>query len=230
MKKIFLISFITAIFICSPAHASSGDMKLAYQAADVLTFDGSQGGVSESSLYTGAATLFRKKNELKANIMSLVPNPGVPVTAWFIIFNKPNKCDDETVVKGPDGEVLTKCALSDISNPDTQTAVYYAGSAISTDDGMGNGVVNIHAKTVAGKIPEGIHINKGLGKNSDVGLKRGHGFKADVHIALAIHDLPMETMLGDTSWITDLTTDHDDLDPMGNPLPPIRAAIFVPAK
>lgn len=227
MKKLLLISFISAIFICSPAHANGG-MKTIYQAADVLTLP-----IGMSSTYEGAATLFRKKNELKANLMSLVPTSGIPVTAWFIVFNKPNKCDEENVVTGPDGEVITKCDSGDIGNPDTQTAVYYAGSAISADDGMGYGVVNIHAKTAAGQIPEGIHINKGLGKKGNVGLKRGNGFKAEVHFAFVFHTSPGNSM----SWITDLTSDHDGstglLPPPAGTAPAIpasHAVVFVPVK
>lgn len=155
----------------------------------------------------GGASLIRSKNRVEARLMAADLNPGHAYTIWFIFFNKPAKC------------ASTPCSDTDLAT--AAGAVHYGSGAIAG----GNGTINVTLNAKAGGPPADAVGNPNLPKR---GLVRNRGFKAEVHLVVVDHGIPMladfSTQNPDTAgtWGYELT----------HALPPgpdwVRAAIFVP--
>ena len=95
MKRLML-SAVSAALLLLPA-ASFAQVTTQYSEVNDLTMLADP---------TGAASLVRSKKSVHGRISTTLSAPGLPVTVWYIIFNKPHKCAGPI----PDGGV-TNCGL-----------------------------------------------------------------------------------------------------------------------
>lgn len=199
------------------AHGSGDrDTKTTFQAADVVEFFGPDPDPS-ALVFRGAAWLLRSNDTVKGRIMSQVAHPGLAYTVWWVVFNNPSACVDG-------------CNGPDLGNPDVRGAVYFGGSAISSSDGAGGGVVNISLETNSRGIPDGVfRLDDVLPEPVfyDRGLDPNNGLNAEIHLVIDEHTAPAKD--GSESWVADLmTTDFPGIPVLGafNH----RAAVFPPVR
>ncbi len=159
----------------------------------------------------GAATLIRTKHGLEGRVMVNVDGAGEPYSVWWVIFNNPKKCKYTPCTGGAN-------PLEDLLNPEVGVSVFNASGAISAYNGgtsVGNGVINLDFRTIAGHRPKGLFVLDWEGTPFGDRLRRGNGLKAEVHLVVDRHP-NLE------SWTTELTTTN--FGPNTNH----RAAIFFP--
>jgi len=163
----------------------------------------------------GAAWLKRSKHGLEGRVMVNVGTIGTPYSIWWVIFNNPHACTGEFLLDA-EGNPVTRCNGGDLGNPAVQATIFNASGAISAVNGFGGGVINVDIGALAGNIPDGLTNPVGTG------LRRGNGFRAEVHVVVDKHP-GFDPMSGD-SWIDDLTK------PGGGPAFAHRGAIFLPVR
>lgn len=155
----------------------------------------------------GGAFLVRSKHRVQAGLMIADLPPGHAVTTWFVFFNDPGSC------------ASNPCADTDLGT--AGGAVHYGSGAIAG----ANGTINVTFDAVAGGPPAGAVGNPNL---PEPGLKAGRGFRAEVHLVVVDHGVPVAA---------DFTSDDPDVPgtwgwELTHPLPPgpdwVRAAIFLP--
>ena len=129
------------------------------------------------NMYNSSVTLVRKRNDLKAIVSATGLDANAAYTAWWTLFNNPDKC-----YNGPG-----KCSVYDLWNEDAMPTSFYATGFVTGNDG----VANVTIELSAGRPAEG----------SDVmfpgGLKRGNGMKAEVQVILRTHGAVIPGRLGE---------------------------------
>ena len=186
--------------IAEQNQATMTYLRARHQTANV--FDAAAG----PGVRLGAAWLVRTRNEIRGRYMAYVPTAGDPYTLWMVVFNSPSEC------------ATSPCSSADIANPAVRASVFNASGAISADNGVGGGVIDIDFERLAGRLPSGLFLLAGDTR----GLRRGRGFGAEVHLVVDQH--PSITP-GADSWIADLTTTHF---PGQGPNTTASVAIFLP--
>ena len=154
----------------------------------------------------GAAFLVRSKDRLEARVMLADLVPGDAHTIWWIIFNEPSACSTHPCTPGPD------------FGPG-RAALFFGTGVIAAAGGKG-GVVNVTFDTQAGGPPKGAVV---IPDAPELGLKAGHGFKAEVHLLMIDHGVPTAGFPNvPGSWAFE----------MSHPRPPgtadVRGALFPP--
>jgi len=195
MRILLFYSALVAILAAPPVVAGGARE---FQVAPVVSLsDGTT---------KGAAWLKRGNNEVEGRIMTDVGMSGVPVTVWWLVWDKPGQC--ENPIFDPDGNLR---ALCNPSMGDSPSAVIFASSAIAASDGLGSGVLNARMRLVAGEEAGGEGpCCRGL-------LPRGKGRTSEIHLVVEKHDPPG---MGGTTWAEELTV------PRGGA---IRGVPFLPA-
>jgi len=180
MRKLLFGSALIALLAAFPAAADGGRTFQVAQVNDLA--DGTA---------QGAAWLKRGHRAVEGRIMTDVKMAGVPVTVWWLVWDKPQECQNP--IFDADGNLR---ALCNPSAGDSPSAVIYATSAISAADGIGSGVINAHAHLVAGE-PAGDDgpCCRGM-------LRRGKVKTSEIHMVVEKHDRP-ET--SGRTWQEELT-------------------------
>ena len=142
-----------------PAVAFAGDST--FQSENLRFFVG-------GAVTTGAGTLTRHNNSVHLRVAATGLDATAVYSAWFVIFNKPEKCADNT----PGG-----CALDDIGVPAVKAAVINAGGFLSGADGSGY----FSGTLEPGKAPSGMCC---FGKLMS-------GMKSEIHVLLLTHGTPV---------------------------------------
>lgn len=137
-----------------PAMALAGGGT--FQSANALIF-------GTDTAVAGGATLIRHGNSIHLRVAMSGLDADSVYSAWYIIFNKPNKCAD-----GPGN-----CGLVDIANPAVKAAVLNAGGFLTGNDSVGyfTGTLN------TGRAPAGMCCFGNLKS----------GFSSEVHVLLQTH-------------------------------------------
>ena len=143
----------------APALAFAGDST--FQSENLRFFVG-------GAPTTGAGTLTRHDNSVHLRVSATGFDATAVYSAWYIIFNKPENCADNT----PGG-----CLGSDIGNPAVKAAVLNAGGFVSGADGSGY----FSGTLETGKAPSGMCC---FGKLMS-------GTKAEIHVLLLTHGAPV---------------------------------------
>jgi hypothetical protein len=187
MKRIMLIA-VSAALVSLPA-ASFADVTTQYSMVTDLT-----GPVQA----TGAASLERSKNAVGGRISTMLSMPGLPITVWYIVFNKPHNCVGPIVTDQVTG-AMTRCGLDDVfAGPDASPggpadpAVINATGGISAGNGMGGGSINLVYGLKGGQAAGGPNQRCCFGK-----LRKNNGHRAEVHLLVDEHHFFDD-------WISDL--------------------------
>lgn len=150
----------------------------------------------------GAAWLKRSRNGIEGRVMVNVDNAGYPYSIWWVIFNNPAAC------------ATMPCSAADLGVAAAKASVFNASGAISADNYLGGGVINVDFSTTGGNIADGVFFNPSA-SGADMGLARANGFRAEVHVVVVEH-----TPTTPADWIRDLTTPANGANH--------RVAIFLP--
>ena len=177
-RTIFSWSALVVLFASSAAIAD--DRPRVFQTADIRP--GGPGIAAE-----GAAWLKRSKNRVDGRVMAKVDKANKPYTIWWVIFNNPAACAEET------------CGPGDLFNPAVDAAIFNASGAISAVSGDGGGVINVDISVIG---------REGAGNGSQIGpaplpffmndLRKNNGLCAEIHVDINEHDFN-----GD--WVQELT-------------------------
>ncbi|HZA67698.1 MAG TPA: hypothetical protein VE592_12145 [Geminicoccaceae bacterium] len=117
----------------------------------------------------GAGILTRERGRVWANISASGLGQDAAYTVWWVVFNNPSACSDP-------------CGSDDLESLAVDPAIFYATGFITGEDGT----ANISAHLQAGRIPDGADTL--VDANEDgVGLRRGNGFKAEIHLIVRSH-------------------------------------------
>ena len=116
----------------------------------------------------GAARLLRERDRLSARLVTTGLQPGAGYTIWWIVFNRPQRCQ------------TTPCADTDLGLADG--AVFFGQSVVA--DSAGGASASLKVKS--GRLPAGTFINPSFRDR----LLRGRGFRAEVHLVVVNHGIP----------------------------------------
>jgi len=83
----------------------------------------------EDEVDGASATLLRTHNNVRMTIKTLDLDPHDTYTVWWVIFNKPENCTDDTDI--------SECGLGDL-NPLTNPSILYAAGHVVGGNGKGN--------------------------------------------------------------------------------------------
>ncbi len=142
-------------------HAASGKKPAEQQFASMIDFN-------TADPVAGFGSLLRSKNHLKARLAMADLDPNTSYTVWWVVWNQPQLCANAI----PN---VSSCGLGDLTI--NGNAVLYAAGFVTGDDGTANLDLSLNA----GRLPDGIDAPV-PGK-----LKRGNGFKAEVHLVIRTH-------------------------------------------
>jgi len=180
--------------------------------ADVTTQYSEVNDLTQVAPATGAASLVRSKNAVGGRISTTLSMPGLPVTVWYIIFNKPHKCVGPIPDRG-----VTNCGFDDVfAGPEgspggpADPAVINATGGISADDGIAGGSINLVYGLKGGQVGGGPNQPCCFGK-----FKKNNGHRAEIHLLVDEHHVFDD-------WITDLFFPNPPAE--GNQ----RGVIFLP--
>lgn len=183
-----MLSAFSAALVALPA-ASFADVTTQYSMVTDLT------GPEQA---TGAASLERSKNAVGGRISTMLSLPGLPITVWYVVFNKPHKCSGP-IFTDPVTGAMTRCGLDDVfagpgGSPGgpADPAVINATGGISTGNGMGGGSINLVYGLRGGQGAGGPNQPCCFGK-----LRKNNGHRAKVHLLVDEHHVFDD-------WISDL--------------------------
>ena len=190
MKKLLTSSFgLVLIFAANTALADR-----VFQTSEMFigpAFD-------ETTPAVGAAWLRRSPTRVDGRVMVKVDKADTPYSIWWIIFNKPENCDQVAP---------SNCDVLDVvlNKDSVGAAVFNASGAISAAAGDG-GVINVDIELNAREGSDKGHApfppippESGLPFLDLNGvLKKGNGCGAEIHI-----DVNEHSVFGD--WVTELT-------------------------
>jgi hypothetical protein len=157
-KRIRILSATLIFCIAAPLAAFAGGST--FQASNVVIF-------GTDTAVAGAGTLLRSKKAVELRFEMAGLDMNAAYTLWWIIFNKPEKCEHGT------GAAL--CGGLDLRGP-ADTGVRNAAAFITGYDGT----ANVVGKLNKGKFPAG---GAGFGQ-----LK--HPQRAEIHIVVQTHGTP----------------------------------------
>ena len=160
----------------------------------------------------GAAWLRRSPTRVDGRVMVKVDKADTPYSIWWIVFNKPENCDQVAP---------SNCDVLDVvlNKDSVGAAVFNASGAISAADGSlkkngkptGGGVINVNIEVIAGEGSDNGHAafpplppESGLpflDLNGVLNVPNGCG--AEIHI-----DVNEHSVFGD--WVTELTQPQGD--------------------
>ena len=149
--------------------------------------------ITEAGDNVGHATLIRSKQGAKFRVSTTNLEPDSAYTIWVAVFNDPDMCIDG-------------CNPPDVAAAD---ASVFLGAAFVTDD---TGTINTEFEVVAGSLPQNLFVFQG----HDIGLRRGNGFDAEMHLVFSNHGPSI--LIED--WSTKLLVPDQ--------LPPEQVALFIP--
>ncbi|MGH2436625.1 MAG: hypothetical protein ACRDFA_06505, partial [bacterium] len=153
--------FVLAFAATTPAQDHDDGSRQTYQTANLFQVG------SPTNLLGGGATLFRSKQRLVMRIATSGLDLNSAYTVWWVVFNNPAGCS------------APGCGQDDLANPAARPSVFYAAGFVTGIDGTGN----VSAAVDAGPLAEGIDIEAGRG------LRRGYGFRAEVHLVIRTHGM-----------------------------------------
>lgn len=161
MRRTLLLSLAVTTCVVSGAATAGDDDNhhdgRVYQTSNLFQF-------MTTTPVAGAATLYRTRNRLEMRVAASGLDPSAAYTVWWVVFNNPHAC-------------VGGCGGDDLSNPAVKASVFYAAGFVTGMDGTGN----VSGYIESGALPEGIDIETGNG------LRRGRGFRAEVHIVVRTH-------------------------------------------
>jgi len=117
----------------------------------------------------GVSTLLRYANSINMTLSASVLNSGEIYTVWFVIFNRPEKCENPIQDKA-------QCGIADLYNPATKSAVRWAAEAIADNEGHASFTGSLRK----GKAPINLPGRDNLTKP----------YTAEVHLIVVPHGLP----------------------------------------
>ena len=157
--KMLLLIMAAGFFSIGAAFAGELDNNIVSNAEAVDFMSGAYVG--------GASTLVRSKDGIRMTYHTQGLEPGATYTAWWIIFNRPDKCSGGMC--GPDDMSMNAEA--------TQASMMWASGVIVGQDGIGNFYASLGKEQSSGEIIKG------------PGLLSPR--QAEVHIVLRSHGLPL---------------------------------------
>ncbi len=160
LKRIALLSGLALLGLILPLSVAADDdddddAGQRYQTANIVDF---HSGV----MLKGAATLWRSKNSVIANVHTSQLRKKTAYSIWWVIWNDPSLC-------------VGGCGEDDLEI--AGNGVFYAGGFVTDTDGTAN--VTLHLK--AGALADGIDVL------IDAGLDEDNGFDAEIHLVIRSH-------------------------------------------
>jgi hypothetical protein len=128
-------------------------------------FDGKGGSGTE--IPSSKASIIRASDRVMMTMSITGAPPGTAMTAWFHVFNNPDKCTD--------AGANTRCGEADLTNAAVDASILFAGTGLVAADGK---------ITFAGAIK----VGDATGAEMGAGLK--DEVKADIHVAVRSHGIP----------------------------------------
>lgn len=167
-----LTPFLLAATVTGVQAEHSGNLHV-LQSADINSF-------ATGVPVKGGGTLLRSRNAVRARLSTMGLDPGAAYTVWWIVFNRPQHCNggacgaDDIFINGDpsQGRDLGQNELVDIS-------VLYADGFVVGMDMIANAVAELEA----GRLPMGTDVRFGNG------IRRGNGFRAEIHMVIRTHGL-----------------------------------------
>jgi len=167
--------------------------------ADVTTQYSMVTDLTGSETATDAASLTRSKNAIGGRVSTMLSAPGLPITVWYFIFNKPHHCVGP-IFADPVTGAMTHCGFDDVfacpgGSPGgpADPAVINASGRISTRSRLGDGSINLEYGLKGGKSACG-----GPNQPCCFGkLRKNNARHAEVHLLVDEHHVF-------DGWITDL--------------------------
>ena len=147
--------------VCLSLSVANAEPLPEFQVAEVHTF-------SDGAPTTSAGTLLRKKNEVWARLAMHGLEADSVYTVWWVIFNHPGNC-----AAGPG-----LCSGGDLGDLAVNASRPHAAGFITSASGS----ANITAHLEAGRLPQGLQVH-----NSEDGLLRGNGYRAEIHMVFLNH-------------------------------------------
>lgn len=158
LKRIALLSSLALLGLSLPLSTAADDDDDAgqrYQTANIVDF---HTGVPRK----GAATLWRSKNSVIANVHTSQLHRKAAYSIWWVVWNYPGLCTGS-------------CGEDDLAI--FGNGVFYAGGFVTGTDGTAN--VTLPLK--AGALADGIDVL------IDGGLEEGNGLDAEIHLVIRSH-------------------------------------------
>ena len=172
--------------ISAPAPAADDTSRLMSRATESVN-------IQEGNVNMGHATLIRSRQGARFRVSTTNLEPDSAYTIWVAVFNDPSQCIDG-------------CNPPDVPAAD---ASVFLGAAFVTDS---SGTVNTEFAVQAGSLPQNLFVFDG----HDIGLRRGNGFDAEMHLVFSYHG--PSNLIED--WATKLLVPGE--------LPGEQVALFIP--
>ena len=130
------------------------------------------GNLMPGEIVPGASTLVRGRNKVEMTFHATGLQPGAVYTAWWVVFNRPERCSDGV------------CDEDDVFiDPNTpETSVLWATGLIVGGDGTANFSARLRRRETVGEVI------------IDNGLRNFR--KAEIHIVLRTHGDPVPGLVG----------------------------------
>ena len=160
---------LSTVMVSTTTQATSPFPQLSV--SEAINLDDT-GTIMPGEIVPGASTLIRRRNMLEMTFHATGLQPGAVHTAWWVVFNRPERCSDGV------------CDADDIFiDPHTpETSVLWAAGLIAGYDGSGNFSAQLRRRAAVGEFV------------IDNGLRDFR--KAEVHIVLRTHGDPIPGLVG----------------------------------
>jgi hypothetical protein len=161
-----LLTLIITATICGAVAARADTSFTSFSVSEAID-------MLSGELLAGASTLVRTRHSVSMTFHATGLEPGATYTAWWVIFNRPERCSDN--VCGDDD------VFDDPEPP--KTSVLWASGLIAGQDGSGNFSATLRRDHPDGEVLFG------------AGLRNTQ--RAEVHVVLRTHGAPIPGRTGE---------------------------------